>query len=66
MASIKTCPHDSKAIIDENGHYKGGARLMLSSTVLKKLQSEGKPIPPEFLTPEVVSILNKYYNSVEE
>ena len=32
MASMKTCPHESKAVIDENGKYKGGARLLLSGT----------------------------------
>ena len=33
MASMKTCPHNSKAVIDENGNYKGGARLLLSGTL---------------------------------
>ena len=66
MASMKTCPHESKAVIDENGNYKGGARLMLSGTLLRKLMSEGKPVPPEFSKPEVIAILNDYYNSVEE
>ena len=32
MASMKTCPHESKAVIDDNGNYKGGARLLLSGT----------------------------------
>ena len=63
---MKTCPHDSKAIIDEKGQYQGGARLILSDTKLRKLLNEGKPVPPEFLKPEVVSIVNEYYNSVEE
>jgi sulfate adenylyltransferase len=66
MASMKTCPHESKAIIDENGNYRGGARLMLSGTLLRKLMSEGKPVPPEFSKPEVITILNEYYNSIEE
>jgi sulfate adenylyltransferase len=66
MASMKTCPHESKAVIDENGNYKGGARLMLSGTLLRKLMSEGKPVPPEFSKPEVIAILNDYYNSLEE
>jgi sulfate adenylyltransferase len=66
MASMKTCPHESKAVIDENGNYKGGARLMLSGTLLRKLMSEGKPVPAEFSKPEVIAILNDYYNSVEE
>ena len=66
MASMKTCPHESKAVIDDNGQYKGGARLMLSGTLLRKLMSEGKPVPSEFSRPEVIAILNKYYDSLEE
>jgi sulfate adenylyltransferase len=66
MASMKTCPHESKAVIDDNGQYKGGARLLLSGTLLRKLMSEGKPVPPEFSRPEVIAILNEYYNSLEE
>jgi sulfate adenylyltransferase len=53
-------------VIDDNGNYKGGARLMLSGTMLRKLMSEGKPVPPEFSKPEVIAILNEYYNSLEE
>jgi sulfate adenylyltransferase len=66
MASMKTCPHQSKAIIDENGQYKGGARLLLSGTMLRKLMSEGKPVPPEFSKPEVIAVLKEYYDSLEE
>ncbi len=66
MASMKTCPHESKAVIDENGNYKGGARLLLSGTMLRKLMSEGKPVPPEFSKPEVIAILKEYYDSLEE
>jgi len=66
MASMKTCPHESKAQIDENGNYKGGSRLLLSGTMLRKLMSEGKPVPKEFSRPEVIAILKEYYDSVEE
>jgi sulfate adenylyltransferase len=66
MASMKTCPHESKAVIDENGNYKGGARLLLSGTMLRKLMSEGKPVPPEFSKPEVIAVLKEYYDSLEE
>ena len=66
MASMKTCPHESKAVIDENGNYKGGARLLLSGTMLRKLMSEGKPVPAEFSKPEVIAVLKKYYDSLEE
>ncbi|MGD0947754.1 MAG: sulfate adenylyltransferase [Candidatus Binatia bacterium] len=66
MASMKTCPHESKAVIDDSGQYKGGARLLLSGTLLRKLMSEGKPVPAEFSRPEVIAILKKYYDSLEE
>jgi len=66
MASMKTCPHESKAVIDESGNYKGGARLLLSGTLLRKLMSEGKPVPAEFSRPEVIAILKEYYDSLEE
>jgi sulfate adenylyltransferase len=66
MASMKTCPHESKAVIDENGQYRGGARLLLSGTMLRKLMSEGKPVPSEFSKPEVIDILKEYYDSLEE
>jgi len=66
MASMKTCPHDSKAEIDENGQYKGGSRLLLSGTMLRKLMSEGKPVPKEFSRPEVIAVLKEYYDSLEE
>jgi sulfate adenylyltransferase len=66
MASMKTCPHESKAVIDEDGRYQGGARLLLSGTLLRKLMSEGKPVPPEYSKPEVVAILKEYYDGIEE
>jgi sulfate adenylyltransferase len=66
MASMKTCPHDSKAVIDDEGHYKGGARLLLSGTLLRKLMSEGKPVPAEFSKPEVIAILKDYYDNLEK
>ncbi len=66
MASMKTCPHESKAVIDENGVYKGGARLLLSGTLLRKLMSEGKPVPPEFSKPEVIAVLKEYYDKLEQ
>jgi sulfate adenylyltransferase len=66
MASMKTCPHESKAVIDDNGNYKGGARLLLSGTLLRKLMSEGKPVPAEFSKPEVIAVLKEYYDKLEE
>jgi len=66
MASMKTCPHESKAVIDENGQYQGGSRLLLSGTMLRKLMSEGKPVPKEFSKPEVIAVLKEYYDNLEE
>jgi len=66
MASMKTCPHESKAVIDDNGQYQGGARLLLSGTLLRKLMSEGKPVPAEFSKPEVIAVLKEYYDNLEE
>jgi sulfate adenylyltransferase len=66
MASMKTCPHTSKAVIDDEGNYKGGARLLLSGTLLRKLMSEGKPVPAEFSKPEVIAILKEYYDNLEQ
>jgi sulfate adenylyltransferase len=63
MASMKTCPHESKAVLDDSGKYKGGARLLLSGTLLRQLMSEGKPVPAEFSKPEVVAILKQYYDA---
>jgi len=65
MASMKTCPHQSKAVIDDDGNYKGGSRLLLSGTMLRKLMSEGKPVPKEFSKPEVIAVLKEYYDSLE-
>jgi sulfate adenylyltransferase len=66
MASMKTCPHESKAVIDDNGEYQGGSRLLLSGTMLRKLMSEGKPVPKEFSKPEVIAVLKDYYDNLEE
>lgn len=66
MASMKTCPHDEKAVIDEDGNYVSGARLLLSGTMLRKMLSEDKPVPPEFSKPEVIKILKAYYAALEE
>jgi sulfate adenylyltransferase len=52
-------------VIDDNGNYKGGARLLLSGTLLRKLMSEGKPVPPEFSKPEVIAVLKEYYDNLE-
>jgi len=66
MASMKTCPHESKAVIDDDGNYVEGDRLLLSGTMLRKLMSEGKNVPTEFSKPEVIEVLKAYYDSLEE
>lgn len=54
MASMKTCPHSK----DD--------RLLLSGTALRKMLSEGQPVPEEFSKPEVIAILREYYAGLEE
>ncbi len=54
MASMKTCPH------------KGEDRLLLSGTMVRKTLSEGGDLPAEFSRPEVVKILQDYYQGLEE
>ena len=44
----------------------GGARLLLSGTLLRKLMSEGKPVPKEFSKPEVIAVLKDYYDNLEQ
>ncbi len=66
MASMKTCPHESKAIIDDEGNYVSGSRLLLSGTMLRKLMSEGKNVPKEFSKPEVIAVLKEYYDTLDQ
>ncbi|OGA48427.1 MAG: sulfate adenylyltransferase [Betaproteobacteria bacterium RIFCSPLOWO2_12_FULL_62_13] len=53
MASDRTCPH------------KAEERLLLSGTKLRKMLSEGAPVPAEFSRPEVLDILRDYYAGLE-
>ena len=66
MASMKTCPHKEKAVLDEDGNYVSGHRLLLSGTMLRKMLSENKNVPAEFSKPEVVALLREYYAGLEE
>jgi sulfate adenylyltransferase len=66
MASMKTCPHTEKAVLDEDGNYVSGDRLLLSGTMLRKMLSENKMVPSEFSKPEVVALLRGFYASLEE
>jgi sulfate adenylyltransferase len=66
MASMKTCPHEEKAVMDEDANYVSGARLLLSGTMLRKMLSEGKAVPKEFSKPEVVALLREFYANLDE
>jgi sulfate adenylyltransferase len=66
MASMKTCPHTEKAVLDEDGNHVSGDRLLLSGTMLRKALSESKAVAPEFSKPEVVAILREFYAGLEE
>jgi sulfate adenylyltransferase len=66
MASMKTCPHTEKALLDEDGNYVSGDRLLLSGTMLRKMLSENKAVPAEFSKPEVVALLREFYAGLEE
>ena len=66
MASMKTCPHSEKAVIDDDGNHVSGSRLLLSGTMLRKMLSESKPVPKEFSKPEVIEVLRAYYSGLEE
>ncbi len=54
MASDRTCPHRQQD------------RLLLSGTKLRKLLSEGTPVPAEFSRPEVLDILREYYRGLKD
>ncbi|MFC1834369.1 sulfate adenylyltransferase [Thermodesulfobacteriota bacterium] len=54
MASMRTCPHGK----DD--------RLLLSGTMVRKTLSEGGELPAEFSRPEVVKILQDYYQGLED
>ena len=54
MASLRTCPHGPEE------------RVILSGTRLRKLLSEGQPVPDHFGRPEVLEILREYYAGLSE
>ena len=53
MATGKTCPHGDRD------------RLAISGTRLREMFSRGEPIPPEFSRPEVVAVLQAYYDTLK-
>ncbi|MFO7987106.1 MAG: sulfate adenylyltransferase [Desulfatiglandaceae bacterium] len=54
MASMRTCPHGKED------------RLLLSGTMVRKTLSEGGDLPAEFSRPQVVKILQDYYQNLED
>ena len=51
-ATNRTCPHDERH------------RLTISGTRLRAMFADHEPIPPEFSRPEVLEILQAYYDSL--
>jgi ATP sulfurylase len=63
---MKNCPHESNTGGDENGGYNRRAPLLRIGTLLRKLMSEGKPVPAEFSKPKAAVILSQCYDRVED
>ena len=53
MATAKTCPHSAED------------QIQVSGTEQRRMLNNGETIPPEFSRPEVVAILQRYYESIQ-
>ena len=52
MASLRTCPHRPED------------RVIISGTKLRELLAAGLPVPEHFSRPEVLAILEAYYQGL--
>jgi sulfate adenylyltransferase len=52
MATDKTCPHGEED------------RLTISGTRLRQMFAKHETVPPEFSRPEVLQVLQAYYDSL--
>ena len=53
MATAKTCPHSAED------------QIQVSGTEQRRMLNNGETIPPEFSRPEVVAVLQRYYESIQ-
>jgi hypothetical protein len=51
--------------LSQDRRYGKEDRLLLSGTVLRKTLSEGGEVPSDFSRPEVLTILQNYYQKLE-
>ena len=63
---MKTCPHESQGRDRRERQLQGRRPPAALRHLLRKLMSEGKPVPAEFSKPEVIAVLKEYYDSLEE
>ena len=66
MASMKTCPHESKAVIDARRELQGGRSPASFRDDVAQADERGEARPSEYSRPEVIAILKEYYDSLDE